>query len=112
VKIFRKSPTKNDDILQKYVTVIGKEKDSTDADASNSTSDSNTSEQKRESTSSTTSELNLILDVRTRWSSLLAMLEQFQKLRTAIQKTLIDQSMSKETEATDFLVVDELVETL
>ncbi len=112
VKIFRKSPTKNDDILQKYVTVIGKDKDSIDADAANSTSDSNTSDRKRESTSSTTSELNLILDVRTRWSSLLAMLERFQKLRTAIQKALIDVNMSTEIEAADFLVVDELVETL
>lgn len=60
IKIFRASPTKNDDVLQKNVKAeFGKE-------------------------------LMLILDSKTRWNSLLLMLERFIKLKSAIQKSLID----------------------
>lgn len=60
VKIFRKSPTKNDKILQKHV--------------------------KEEFNK----EYSLILDCKTRWNSLLAMLERFEMLRNCIRKSLID----------------------
>lgn len=60
VTAFRRSPTKNDEILQKYVV----EKYGSD--------------------------FNLILDCKTRWSSLLAMLERFDKLKTCVMKALID----------------------
>jgi len=60
VRIFRQSPTKNDMYLQKYV----KEEHG--------------------------KELKLILDCRTRWNSLLLMLERFYKLKNSIQKALID----------------------
>ena len=60
VKIFRKSPTKNDDTLQKHVKEqFGKE-------------------------------FSLILDSKTRWNSLLAMLERFSMLKSCIRKSLID----------------------
>ena len=64
VKLFRKSPVKND-ILQSYVK------------ASNPSSQS----------------LTLILDVKTRWNSLLDMLRRFVRLRAEIEKALIDISM-------------------
>jgi len=60
VKVFRRSPTKNDGILQNYV----KQEFST--------------------------ELNLILDCKTRWNSLFNMLERFNKLKGCVQKALID----------------------
>lgn len=64
VKFFRRSPTQNDDVLQKNVKQDkGKE-------------------------------LSLILDCRTRWSSLLSMLSRFLELRCSIQKSLIDLKMS------------------
>ncbi|XP_050507488.1 uncharacterized protein LOC126885105 [Diabrotica virgifera virgifera] len=60
VKLFKKSPTKYDTYLQKYVKEeIGKE-------------------------------LCLVLDCRTRWNSLLAMVERFYKLKQYIEKSLID----------------------
>lgn len=60
VTAFRRSPTKNDEILQKYVIEqYGKD-------------------------------FPLVLDCKTRWSSLLAMLERFYKLHTCVQKSLID----------------------
>jgi hypothetical protein len=59
-KIFRNSPTKNDQALQKYV------KQTFDK------------------------ELHLILDCKTRWSSLASMLERFILLYSCIQKALID----------------------
>jgi len=60
VKIFKKSPTKNDIYLQKYVQEeYGKK-------------------------------LELILDCKTRWNSLLNMLERFYNLRLCISKALID----------------------
>ena len=80
VKIFRRSPTKNDVVLQKHVT----------------------SEFGRE--------MSVILDCRTRWSSLLNMLSRFLQLRTAIQKSLID---LRETHVqlidADFLTIQEMV---
>lgn len=60
VKLFRKSPTKDDTYLQKYV--------------------------KEE----TGKELSLILDCRTRWNSLLDMLERFYILKVCIEKALIN----------------------
>lgn len=60
VKLFRKSPTKDDVYLQKYVR-----------------------EEKGK-------ELELILDCRTRWSSLLSMVERFYDLKVCIEKALID----------------------
>jgi hypothetical protein len=76
VKLFRKSPTKNDSVLQKYVI-----------------------EEHHK-------ELELILDCPTRWSSLLGMLKRFAMLRTAIQKAMIDVSMTNhrttQNQTTDF----------
>ncbi|OXA54474.1 hypothetical protein Fcan01_11805 [Folsomia candida] len=60
VKIFRKSPKKNDEVLQKHTLVdIGKE-------------------------------LQLQLDSRTRWSSLFDMIKRFVTLKVSILKSLID----------------------
>ncbi|KAL0850731.1 hypothetical protein ABMA28_006673 [Loxostege sticticalis] len=60
VKIFNKSPTKNDDILQKYVKAdFGKE-------------------------------YHLIIDIKTRWSSIADMLARFLKLKTCVTKSLLD----------------------
>lgn len=60
VKIFRRSPTKNDKILQHYVKAeFGKE-------------------------------LILFLDCKTRWNSLFSMLERFYMLKGCIQKSIID----------------------
>lgn len=60
VKIFRRSPKKNDAILQTYVKrELGKE-------------------------------LNLVLECRTRWNSLFNMLSRFLQLRSAVQKAMID----------------------
>ncbi|XP_028164241.1 uncharacterized protein LOC114355542 [Ostrinia furnacalis] len=60
VKIFKNSPTKNDAMLQKYVQAEFGK------------------------------ELQLLLDCRTRWNSLATMLERFLKLKSCIQKALID----------------------
>jgi hAT family C-terminal dimerisation region len=60
VKLFRRSPTKNDDLLQKYVA----------------------QEHNRN--------LELILDVKTRWSSLYEMLARFGELQNCVRKALID----------------------
>lgn len=60
VKLFRRSPTKNDEVLQRYV--IGEFGE----------------------------DLVLILDCKIRWSSLLTMIERFHKLRNCIRKALID----------------------
>lgn len=86
VKMFRKSPTKNDSVLQKYVK-----------------------EDKGQ-------ELALILDCPTRWNSLISMLNRFSLLKTAIQKALIDLKIptSSDLHATDadFTLVDEMIRTL
>ena len=69
VKLFRCSPTKNDQTLQKYtVEEFGKG-------------------------------LSLILDSKTRWSSLHTMLERFAKLKNCIRKSLID--LESKIEITD-----------
>lgn len=60
VKIFKNSPTKNDATLQKYVQAEFGK------------------------------ELQLLLDCKTRWSSLSIMLERFLKLKSCVQKALID----------------------
>lgn len=60
VKLFTKSPTKNDDYLQKYVK-----------QAENK-------------------ELALVLDCKTRWSSMANMIERFNRLRPCVLKALID----------------------
>lgn len=60
VKLFRRSPTKNDEVLQKYVIEEFKE------------------------------DFSLILDCKTRWSSLLAMIKRFDKLQNCVRKALID----------------------
>jgi hypothetical protein len=64
VQLFRRSPVKNDK-LQKYVI------DSYQVNGP----------------------LHLIIDVKTRWNSLLAMLRRFLRIRTEVEKTLIDLSM-------------------
>lgn len=64
VKYFKRSPTKNNIVLQKYVKCEhGKE-------------------------------LLLLLDCRTKWNSLLTMLERFVLLKSSIQKVLIDLNYS------------------
>ena len=82
VKFFRRSPTQNDDVLQKYVKLDHSK------------------------------ELSLILNCRTRWSSLLSMLSRFLELRNSVQKSLIDLNMSAQITDADCQVVDELVSTL
>ena len=82
VKIFRRSPVKND-TLQKYVL------------------------------DSHSKELNLIVDCKTRWNSLLAMLRRFHLLKGDIQKALVDHSqldvfLSAEEEA----VLQDLIDVL
>lgn len=69
VKLFKRSPTKYDTYLQKYVK------------------------------EDTGKELSLILDCRTRWNSLLAMIERFYKLKVCIDKALID--IGSDTKFTD-----------
>lgn len=85
VKLFRRSPTKNDEILQKYVKMEfgGKE-------------------------------LNLILDSKTRWSSLINMYERFYELRSCIQKSLIDLKMDSSNMFTEneFKVLEEIIGVL
>jgi BED zinc finger len=82
VKIFRKSPTKNDAVLQKYVLQEhGKD-------------------------------LSLMLDCPTRWNSLLAMLSRFKQLASCVQKALIDLNLSNEVTQADFAVINEMVAAL
>ena len=82
VKIFRRSPTKNDDVLQPYV--------------------------KRE----VGHELQLSLDCRTRWSSLFDMLKRFVQLRIPIQKAMIDIGEPDCVSDADFTTIKEIVGTL
>ena len=82
VKIFRRSPTKNDAVLQKYVLQEhGKD-------------------------------LALMLDCPTRWNSLLEMLCRFQQLASCVQKALIDLTLSNEVTQADYAVVNEMVAAL
>lgn len=71
IKIFRKSPVKNDDVLQKYV---------------------------RENNGK---ELSLISDCKTRWNSLFAMLKRFYELRIPVQKAMIDLKGQVKVNVTD-----------
>jgi hypothetical protein len=59
-------------------------------------------------------ELTLILDVRTRWNSLHAMLSRFLQLRNSIHKALIDLKLSSEFKFADFEfeIVPEMVAVL
>ena len=82
VVIFKQSPTKNDAVLQKYIK-----------------------EDKG-------SELLLILDCKTRWNSLLSMLESFLALKTCIQKALIDLNHPVSLNESDFVVLSEIIEVL
>lgn len=84
VKIFRKSPVKNDDVLQKYV---------------------------RENNDK---ELSLISDCKTRWNSLFAMLKRFYELRSAIQKAMIDLKGQVKVNLTDeeMELVREMIQAL
>ena len=82
VKMFKRSPTKNDSILQPYVKrEFGKE-------------------------------MSLILDCKTRWSSLVDMLARFLHLRGPVQKALIDLGQSAEVSDADFAVITEIVACL
>jgi len=82
VKIFKRSPTKNDAVLQKYVVM----------------------EQGHE--------IRLVLDCRTRWSSLWNMLEIFYRLRNPIQKACIDVRAAVNVTDADFETVREIVSAL
>jgi len=83
VKLFRRSPTKNDAILQKYVTSeFGKE-------------------------------LTLILDCKTRWSSLLNMLSRFLLLRNPVLKAMVDvREKSIQLSDSDFNAIQDVVSSL
>ena len=83
VRLFKKSPVKNDEKLMKYVTAeLGKE-------------------------------LMLILDCKTRWNSLLQMLRRFLKLKGCVAKALVDLQMEKlMPEYYEIQVLEELVDAL
>ncbi|KAL1447382.1 hypothetical protein WDU94_012282, partial [Cyamophila willieti] len=79
---FKRSSTKNDTVLQKYVR-----------------------EEKGK-------ELSLILDVKTRWNSLLDMIGRFVVLKSCIQKALIDTKCQIKLEERDFNVLEKIVGVL
>lgn len=82
VRIFRRSPTKNDAILQPYVKrELGKE-------------------------------LSLVLDCRTRWNSLYDMLARFIQLRNPVQKAMIDLKEPVQVTEADFTCVQDTVSSL
>jgi hypothetical protein len=82
VKLFKRSPTKNDEKLQVYVKQeFGKE-------------------------------LSLVADCKTRWNSLFDMLSRFIQLRSSIQKAMIDLKEPVTLTARDFAVIQEIVSTL
>lgn len=82
VRIFRGSPTKEDMYLQKYV--------------------------KEE----TGKELSLILDCRTRWNSLLDMLDRFYSLKVCIEKALIDIASNIKFTDEEWYKIKELIDSL
>ncbi|KAJ2937741.1 hypothetical protein O0L34_g19134 [Tuta absoluta] len=82
VKHFKKSPTKDDLFLQKYVK-----------------------EEKGK-------ELSLILDCRTRWNSLLSMLERFYYLKVCIDKALIDVGSEVKFSSDEWSIINELIVSL
>lgn len=82
VKLFRRSPTKNDDILQKYVKEeFGKK-------------------------------IQLMIDVKTRWNSLYLMLERFYEVKNSILKSLIDLNSTISFEEHEWEMINILVTTL
>jgi len=82
VNIFKKSPTKNDAILQTYVKCeLGKE-------------------------------LSLVLDCCTRWNSLSDMLARFLQLHTAVQKATIDLKEPVQLVDADFAIIKDIVSSL
>uniref|UniRef100_A0A2S2QKB9 HAT C-terminal dimerisation domain-containing protein n=1 Tax=Sipha flava TaxID=143950 RepID=A0A2S2QKB9_9HEMI len=82
VMYLKRSPTKNDTILQKYVKAeYGKE-------------------------------IKLLLDCKMRWNSLLDMLERFILLKTCIQKSLMDLNHPVRLEDSDYNLITEITEVL
>lgn len=82
VKLFRRSPSKNDEVLQKYVKVQFNQ------------------------------ELQLLLDTKTRWNSLLTMLERFEKLIDCVQKSLIDVKSQLTISKNEKQLISEITSTL
>jgi hypothetical protein len=82
VRLLRRSPTKNDDKLQPYVI------------------------------RQCGHEVQLKLDCRTRWNSLLDMLSVFLRLRGPIQKALIDLKQPSLVSDTDFDIIQDMVAAL
>ncbi|GBN03239.1 hypothetical protein AVEN_229019-1 [Araneus ventricosus] len=82
VKLFKRSPTKYDMYLQKYVK------------------------------EDTGKELSLILDCRTPWNSLLAMIERFHKLKVCIDKALIDIGSDTTFSNLEWSKIKDLIESL
>ncbi|GBM35850.1 hypothetical protein AVEN_134664-1 [Araneus ventricosus] len=82
VKLFKRSPTKYDMYLQKYVK------------------------------EDTGKELSLILDCRTRWNSLLAVIERFHKLKVCIDKALIDIESDTTFSDLEWSKIKDLIESL
>lgn len=82
VKMFKRSPTKYDMYLQKYVK------------------------------EDTGKELSLILDCRTRWNSLLSMMERFYKLKVRIDKALIDIGSDIKFSDLEWSKIKELIDSL
>ncbi|GBN89722.1 hypothetical protein AVEN_61777-1 [Araneus ventricosus] len=82
VKLFKRLPTKYDMYLQKYVK------------------------------EDTGKELSLIVDCRTSWNSLLAMIERFHKLKVCIDKALIDIGSDTTFSDLEWLKIKYLIESL
>lgn len=82
VKIFKKSPTKNDDVLQKYIK------------------------------SDFATEMACKLDCKTRWNSLLNIIEVFYKIRIPIKKALIDIRSEIQFSEIEFKMLAELIDSL
>jgi hypothetical protein len=82
VKLFKRSPTKNDDMLQPYVV------------------------------SECGREVQLKLDCKTRWNSLLDMLSTLLRLRGPVQKALIDLKQSSLVSDGDWDVIRDIVSAL
>lgn len=57
-------------------------------------------------------ELNLILDCRTRWNSLAAMIERFHLIRTCIKKAFIDLRVATNFEEQEFNYIFQVMEAL